>query len=173
MDYMSIAGQVSSMSNAQQVELLTNFQSFAQQHPAEAQKLLVDTPVLAQTLLQVELMYGLITTRDIRDSVSAGVAAAAAPSPQQQQQRQQQQAASTTSRTGNAAASAAAAAPKPMAPISGLNAQQMVKIQQLLAMTPAEIAKLPPLQQQQISALRAQVARQSGGGGQSGGGVKR
>jgi cleavage stimulation factor subunit 2 len=90
------------LTREQLLEILAEMKRFCVQNPEGAKQLLLDTPQLAHSLLQIELLFGLISTQDIqameaatRQSFSSNIqpqntnvpanAALPLPPPQQQQ----------------------------------------------------------------------------------------
>lgn len=57
---------VKSLTKQQLLEILTEMKKFTQQNPEGARQLLIDSPQVAQTLLQIQILFSLVRPEDLQ-----------------------------------------------------------------------------------------------------------
>jgi hypothetical protein len=142
-----------SLSQQEQLEVLSEFKTLLDQQPEVARSLLSESPQLAVALLEIQLLFGLITPQDVASiAAPAGAAAAPAHAPAQQQQQQQQVYAAPAPATAAAAPVAAASAPAVasgpsqdvLQALPALHPDQRAVLRQCLTLDEAQLSQLPP-----------------------------
>ena len=153
----SISQTVRGMQRHQLIEILVEMKKFAASNPQGARQLLIDTPAVAQALLQIQMMFNLIRVEDLQ----RGHLARPQPQPQPQQRVPPLQPAATTAPS---AAPAPAATTRPRAPVNldtilaKLPPAEQAVLREVMKLSPEQLAKMPPHVQQQINGVRAQLA---------------
>lgn len=143
----AISQIVNSMSRDELVEVLSETKRLISNNRDGMKKLLLENPQLAQTLLQIQVRFGLVKPEDIA-SFSKGPAATGAPVPNPSGYTTITTSTGYTTMTaGPPSAAPVAHAPPPQA---GPPVPDAAMVAQILRMDPATIMQLPPQIQAQV-----------------------
>lgn len=141
------------------LNVLSGLKKVVDQDPQQAQGMLEANQDLAYSVLQAEILMGLINDSVISEQIEKFKAQAQANSDEQTTQQEAQQTAQQTAQQAapQAAPAAPSAAPsQPVDKFAGMGPEQRAFIMQLLAITDEQLALLPPEQQEQVKALKMQ-----------------
>ncbi len=138
---------IAALKDEEKVEVLSQMKILAQQNPEGARELLVQNPQLAQAILHLQASFGLVQAQDLSAAVKREPAAPFTGPPQAMADpyRMRPMPMRGPPPPPNA----------PMPSLSHLPPDQQELLGQVLKMTPAQIATLPPEVQAQVQMLKA------------------
>lgn len=158
--------RVADLTPTQMYEIMSQMKQMQQSDPTQARTLLIQNPQLSLALFQAQLVLGMVKPPS---SAAPAQAPAAAPPPAHQAapvapHMMQQQPVRGRGGVPPPPPPVRQAVPPPPAPGAAAAApaadQQQALLRQVLAMTPDQIAILPPDQRQQVEYLRQLAAQQ-------------
>lgn len=141
---------VNSLTKDQLLEILSEMKKFSSQNPEGAKQLLSDSPQVAQTLLHILILFGLVRPGDVQNiQTMQRPAAGSLPHVQLPSMQQQQPGAAAPVAAPLPVAAAAAAYPQPPLPYAPAQVQPAMHLQappMPLPPMPLPPLPLPPLQ---------------------------
>lgn len=163
--------RVADLTPTQMYEIMSQMKQMQQSDPTQARTLLIQNPQLSLALFQAQLVLGMVKPPSSAAPAQAQAARAqAAPPPPAHQaapvapHMMQQQPVRGRGGVPPPPPPVRQAVPPPPAPVAAAAApaadQQQALLRQVLAMTPDQIAILPPDQRQQVEYLRQLAAQQ-------------
>lgn len=163
--------RVADLTPTQMYEIMSQMKQMQQSDPTQARTLLIQNPQLSLALFQAQLVLGMVKPPSSAAPAQAPAARApaAAPPPAHQAapvapHMMQQQPVRGRGGVPPPPPPVRQAVPPPPAPVAAAAApaadQQQALLRQVLAMTPDQIAILPPDQRQQVEYLRQLAAQQ-------------
>lgn len=163
--------RVADLTPTQMYEIMSQMKQMQQSDPTQARTLLIQNPQLSLALFQAQLVLGMVKPPSSAAPAQAPAARApaAAPPPAHQAapvapHMMQQQPVRGRGGVPPPPPPVRQAVPPPPAPVAAAAApaadQQQALLRQVLAMTPGQIAILPPDQRQQVEYLRQLAAQQ-------------
>ena len=161
--------RVADLTPTQMYEIMSQMKQMQQSDPTQARTLLIQNPQLSLALFQAQLVLGMVKPPSSAAPAPAARAPAAPPPPVHQAapvapHMMQQQPARGRGGVPPPPPPVRQAVPPPPAPVAAAAApavdQQQALLRQVLAMTPDQIAILPPDQRQQVEYLRQLAAQQ-------------
>ncbi|KAF2457352.1 hinge domain of cleavage stimulation factor subunit 2-domain-containing protein [Lineolata rhizophorae] len=157
----AISRTLATLPPAQLLDIISQMKGLVMSDPARATELLNRAPQLSYAIFQALLLLGLVDTSVLRTVVETATGVAGAtPQPQMPTQPTPQQQSYPAYGGTPAQAQQPYAAPPPPPPqvaVPGMPPNKDELIQQVLALTDAQIDALPPEQNAQIRALRNQL----------------
>lgn len=133
------------------LNVLSGLKKVVDQDPQQARGMLEANQDLAYSVLQAEILMGLINDSVISEQIEKFQAQAQANSDEQTTQQAAQQATQQTTQPPPQTAPS-----QPVDKLAGMGPEQRAFINQLLSITDEQLALLPPEQQEQVKALKKQ-----------------
>ena len=162
--------RVADLTPTQMYEIMSQMKQMQQSDPTQARTLLIQNPQLSLALFQAQLVLGMVKPPSSAAPAQAPAARAPAAAPPAHQaapvapHMMQQQPVRGRGGVPPPPPPVRQAVPPPPAPVAAAAApaadQQQALLRQVLAMTPGQIAILPPDQRQQVEYLRQLAAQQ-------------